>query len=322
MKKSILLLCLILPALLWAEGKQEAPLEHPVIKTAALNGPTGIGLIAMMNESPGWAMEDNLQYDVIIDPKLLVPSLLKGEYQAAVVPSNMGALLTAKGAPYQIAAVVGYGVIYLVGSGDPLKDLSDLSDKTLYLSGKGATPDYLTQYFLAQSDMVPGENIQLDFSYTHPDLTKALITGLVDYALLPEPFTTTALMANDDLSVVLDYQTQWSQIHGSNYPISVLLVSNDMAENEELLEAYLDSYKDSIDWVNRNADEAAALAPGLGFTLKEEVLKEAIARCNLQFSGLDKSRSQLDQFYSVLFELNPASIGGSLPGDDAFLSLR
>jgi len=322
MKKSIMLFMVFLPALLWAGAKEDAPLEHSLIKTAALNGPTGIGLISMMNEAPGWAQEENLQFDVIIDPKLLVPALLKGEYQAAVVPANMGALLTAKGAPYRIAAVVGYGVIYMVGTGDPMKDISGLTDKTLYLSGKGATPDYLTQYFLDKADLVPGENIQLDFSYTHPDLTKALISGLVDYALLPEPFTTTALMANENLSVLLDYQEQWTDLNGSNYPISVLLVSDELTEQEDLLLAYLNSYSDSIDWVNKHAAEAAALAPGLGFTLKEAVLKEAIGRCNLQYTGLEESRAQLDQFYSVLYEINPASIGGSLPGDDAFLPVR
>jgi len=315
MKKFILLcLVLIFSALIFAEGKgpeEDKPIP-PALSCAVLNGPTGLGTLAMMGSSP-------YSFDLVTDPKLLIPSLVQGQYQAAVVPSNMGALLHAKGAPYSIAAVVGYGVLYVVGSSDPLQGIKDLQDKTLYLSGKGATPDYLTQYLLHNASMQIGEDIQLDYSFTHPDLTRTLIAGRVDYALLPEPFCTMALQAREDLNIVLDYQAEWEQTQGRVYPISVLLVSNELKQQEQLLETFLSDYRQSIQWVNNHPLEAAAKAPEQGFTLSTEVLEEAIPRCNLQFSPLQESRQELDAFFSVLYNLNPASIGGELPSDESYL---
>lgn len=314
MKKIFLAaLLLSITALLFAGGKRAE--EKPGAEEwacAVLNGPTGIGTLAMMGDSA-------YRFDLMNDPTLLIPSLVQGQYQAAVVPSNMGALLQAKGAPYKIAAVVGYGAIYLLGSGDSLNGLEDLKGKTLYLSGKGASPDYLTQYLLDKSSMMPGEDIQLDFSYSHPDLTRALIAGLVDYALLPEPFCTMALMGREDLQILLDYQKEWQEREGSNYPISLLLISTEMEMEDSRIDSFLLDYKKSIEWVNRNPAEAAEKAPEWGFTLSSEVLKEAIPRCNLNFVPLEESRGELDAFYSVLFQLNPASIGGRLPADDAYL---
>lgn len=317
--KRIFIAGLLLCALALSAASKPEP-DGRTIVTAALNGPTGIGLIRLMDQPPAWAEQDSLQYQVVIDPRLIVPSLLKGEVDAAVVPANMAALVTAKGAPYRIAAIVGYGVLYVVGSGEAGESMDLFKGDTLHLSGKGATPDYLTQYFIEQSQLTAGEDIQLDYSFTHPDLTKALITGRVDQALLPEPFASTALMGNEDLNILLDYQQLWEEEYSTNYPISVLLVSDKMIEEKnDLLDPYLEAYKKSIQWVNAHPSEAAALVPQYGFTLSEEVLIEAIPRCNLQYTGMKKGREELEEFFSVLYALNPASIGGSLPGEDVYL---
>lgn len=314
MKKTYLAVFLLfITALLFAGGKNsEETLSSDKWTCAVLNGPTGLGTLAMMGNSA-------YSFDLLSDPKLLIASLVQGQYQAAVVPSNMGALLQAKGAPYKIAAVVGYGVIYLLGNDNLLDSLEDLRGETLYLSGKGATPDYLTQYLLDKSSMVPGEDIQLDFSYSHPDLSRALIAGLVDYALLPEPFCTMALMGREDLQILLDYQMEWQVGEGSNYPISVLLISTEIEPDDTRIDSFLLDYQKSIEWVNQNPAEAAEKAPEWGFTLSSEVLIEAIPRCNLNFVPLEESRAELDAFFRALFHLNPASIGGQLPADEAYL---
>lgn len=313
--KRIIIFFLVLgfTAMIFAEGKgPEDNQRTPSLNCAVLNGPTGLGTLKLMGET-------SYSFDLVTDPRLLIPSLVQGQYKAAVVPANMGALLHAKGAPYTIAAVVGYGVLYMVGSSDPLQGMNDMKGETLHLSGKGATPDYLTQYFLEKASMQPGEDVQLDYSYTHPDLTRALIAGLVDYTLLPEPFCTMALQARDDLNILLDYQEEWKFNEGSLYPISVLLVSNELREQDELLKQFLSDYSQSIEWVNANPQEAALKAPEQGFTLSSKVLEEAIPRCNLQFSPLSDSREELDAFYRVLFNLNPASIGGQIPENEAYL---
>lgn len=324
MKRYLVLTLLIAASFcISARGKETPQPQGRIIRTALLNGPTGIGALNLMDQPPEWAGDDTLEFEIIVDPRMLVPRLIQGEFHAAVVPSNMGALLYSKGAPYRMAAVVGHGVLYVLGRDGRLESIQALGDSTLHLSGKGATPDYLSLYFLDQAGMVPGEDLLLDYSFTHPDLTRALIAGQVDYALLPEPFATTALEADEELSVALDYQELWQELHGSSYPISVLLISNEMEESmADLLPAYLEAYESSIEWVNANPEEASSLVDNHGFTLNQEIIAQAIPRCNLNYLDFQQSREELTAFFEVLYAMNPASIGGSLPGEEAYLNLE
>ena len=43
------------------------------------------------------------------------------------------------------------GVVYAISGDDTIKSIPDLKGKTVYLTGKGTTPDYVLQYLLKEN---------------------------------------------------------------------------------------------------------------------------------------------------------------------------
>ena len=51
-------------------------------------------------------------------------------------------------------AINTYGILYIVENGDTVNSVADLKGKTIYASGKGATPEYALRYVLSQNRCV------------------------------------------------------------------------------------------------------------------------------------------------------------------------
>ena len=71
------------------------------------------------------------------------------------VPANVGAILynQTQGQVELIAAST-LGVLYIVEKGgQTVTDVKSLAGKTLYATGKGATPEYALTYLLAQNGL-------------------------------------------------------------------------------------------------------------------------------------------------------------------------
>ena len=83
----------------------------------------------------------------------------------------------------------------------------------------------------------------------------------------------------------------------------------------EAVNAFLAEYAASIDYVNSNVDEAAGLIAGYGITPNAAIAKQAIPQCHLVFiSGADMAEA-ISDYFMVLYEVDPASVGGALPDD-------
>ena len=54
------------------------------------------------------------------------------------------------------------GVLYVVENGDQVQSIADLKGKTLYLTGKGTTPDYVIQYLL-KANGVTTDDVTLEY---------------------------------------------------------------------------------------------------------------------------------------------------------------
>jgi NitT/TauT family transport system substrate-binding protein len=97
-----------------------------------------------------------------------------------------------------------------------------------------------------------------------------------------------------------------------------IIVNRAFAEaNKPAVDAFLDEYKGSIDYVNANNAEASQLIADNGIIPKAEVAEKALPNCNIVYIDGDEMKTQFSGFLKVLFEANPDSVGGTLP-DDAF----
>jgi NitT/TauT family transport system substrate-binding protein len=302
-----------------AEGarEREADLE---LSIGTLKGPSGIGMIRLVEDAPVLAGYAETRFQVVPNPNLMISRILAGEVDAAVLPTNMAAILYARGAPYQFAAVTGYGVLYLLSSGPEIRSVADLEGRRLSVIGRGATPDFVVRYLLSRHGLEPGDDVELDFTYGHLELAQLLIAGRVDLAVMPEPFVTQVTTANPDVRVELDLQRLWSSVQGmdASYPMTCLVIKREIAENHpSVLRALLVEYERSINWARANPGEAGALAAKHALGMPAGVAEAALPRLNLTFISAGEARELVDDYLSILHAFSPKAVGGSLP-DEAF----
>lgn len=316
----IFILVMILAATLSAGGAKEEYPENFTVNVAALNGPTGIGMIHLFENNPDLGENVHTEFTVALAPRALMGDLAKGTVDMAVLPANMPALLSARGLGYKVAAVTGFGVLYVVSTDDSIKELGDLKGRTVYNAAKGATPDFLSRFLLNGEGIDSENDLYMDFSYGHADLAKAVIGGLVETAILPEPFVTMVL-EKSDASVVIDLQQVWmdQQNTEDSYPMSALVIREELAADyPALVGKFLQAYEKSINRVNDRPSESAALVPRHGFSMSAEITESAIPRINLKYVDGTACAAILTEYYSILHGMNPEIVGGTVPGADLY----
>jgi len=292
--------------------KAPTPKEDVVIRIATLAGPTGMGLVNLVNDTSGkYAVE------VLTQPDQLSPKIISGEVDVATIPSNLAAVLYNKmQGGITVVAVNTKGVLYLLGTDESILSFEDLDGKEVVLTGQGASPEYIVNDLLSKNNASP--NIR--FMTAHADLSNAMASGDIDLAILPEPFVSITLAQNKDLKVLVDLNEEWKALYGEDIeiPLGVTIVNNAfLKNNEEAFNDFITDYQSSVDFVNTDSDNAAKAIVEAGIFPKEAIVKLAIPRSGITFESPDATREMLEAYFKVLFENNPKSVGGSLP-DDAF----
>ena len=292
--------------------EEEKPL--PQIRVAALKGPTAMGLVEMM-ENGG----EEYTFTIEASPDAIVSLIAKGEIDIAAVPANLAAVLYNNTGNVEVVAVNTLGVLYLVGNGgSEIKSRSDLVGKTIYSAGKGSTPQYALESILSFLSLEDGKDVNVEWKSEHAECVAALLSNPDAIAMLPQPFATSALMQNKNLSIILDLNDLWKSITGSPLITGCAVVRKGFAQSEgKAVEVFLARYKESVDWVNGNVDEAALLVEKYGI-IKSQVAKNALPYCNIVAMTGEEMKKALEIYLGALFKLNPKSVGGTIPGDEFY----
>ncbi|HSW36670.1 MAG TPA: ABC transporter substrate-binding protein [Candidatus Limnocylindrales bacterium] len=287
-----------------------------IINIGVLHGPTGMGIVQLMNDQ-------NYNIEVVGSPDDLIGKIVTGAIDIAAVPSNLAAALYQRTErQIQLLAINTLGVIYILEDGENVTSIADLEGRTLYVSGKGTTPDFVIQYLLKEYGLEPGRDVIIDYFTQHADLAAIMVAGRHDLALLPQPFVTTVLMGNTNLRVALDLTEEWRNVLGTDLPMGVIIGQKEfILENEAALLTFLEKYEQSINFVNTNIPEAAALIAEHGILPNAQIAERAIPYSNIVFISATAGKPLLDDFYNVLYNFNPQFIGGEIP-DDEFYFLR
>ena len=304
-------------------------LAETQVNVTALKGPTAMGMVKLMDEAESGAVEGNVySFAIAAAVDEVTPKIVKGETDIAAVPANLASVLyqNTQG-EVQVLAVNTLGVIYIVESGDSVKSVEDLRGRTIYASGKGATPEYALNYILSENGIDPTKDVTIEWKSEHAECLAALLAEDNAIAMLPQPFVTTAQMKSDRIQVRLDLTAEWDAVQqGSDAPSQLitgaLVVRRQFAqENPEAVEAFLKSYAESVEYVNANVEEAAQLV-GKYEIVPAAVAQKAIPACNIVcITGADMQQ-KLSGYLNVLFEQNPKAVGGALPADDFYYNAK
>jgi NitT/TauT family transport system substrate-binding protein len=316
MKKILLLTIIlaILTTLIACESKE--PID---ISVYGLNGPTSMGMIKMFEEDGTIDETITVSYTNVAQPDVVVGKLINEEIDIAAVPTNVASVVYNKtGGKYQVAAINTLGVLYIVtAEGVEINSLEDLRGMEIGASGLGATPEYVLNYILTNNGLTPDEDITIDYSLSHADLAAGIISGETKIALLPQPFVTMVMMQSE-AKIAISMQDEWRKLEDADLAMGCLVVKTSLAEERpDVIEAFLEKYEESVNWVNENPVDASVLVEKFGVLPKAKMAELAIPKSNIVFMKNDDMQAQMDSILNILFEFNPKAIGGQLP-DEGF----
>jgi len=293
------------------------------VRVAALKGPTGMGLAKLISENETGTSQNQYDFTMASSPDEILASIIKGDFDIAAVPTNVASILYNKTeGKVQMAALNTLGVLYVLTTDDSIETVADLAGKTVYSTGQGAVPEIVFNYILEQNGLKVGEDVQVEYKSEHSELAALMAAGEAQIAVLPQPFVTSVLTQNENVRVALDLTKEWNQATdgASEMTMGCIVVQKAFAEEHpEEMEAFMKEYKASVEYITdeANVQEAAQLIEKAGI-IQAAVAQKALSECNIVF--IDGSRMQqiASGFLQVLYDSNPAMVGGTLPNENLY----
>ena len=315
------LFSLILSLMLLFSMTAFAETEKPTVRLAAMTGPTAMGLVKLLDDAKQGVAAN--QYDFLLAGAAdeISPSLIQGKLDIASIPVNLAAILNNKtNGGLTLLAVNTLGVIYIVEKGgESIQSLADLKGKTLYATGKGSTPEYNLTYLLTQAGLTLGEDVIVEWKSEPAEVVALMSQQETAFAMLPQPFVTVAQTKVENLRVALNLTEEWDSLGLDSRMITsgIVVRTQFLQENPEAVENFLKDFAASAQYANEHVPETAALIGELGI-VPAPVAQKALPFCNIVCLTGEEMQTALSSYLQVLYDLNPASVGGALPADSFY----
>ncbi|MDE7187171.1 MAG: ABC transporter substrate-binding protein [Lachnospiraceae bacterium] len=292
------------------------------VRIGSLKGPTSMGLVYLMDQSEKGETVNRYEFTMTAAADELLPAMLSGDLDIVLIPANVASVLYNKAeGDVAVIDINTLGVLYMVSGNDKIKNMEDLKGQTIYMTGKGTTPDYVMQYLLKENGLTTAD-VTMEYKSEATEVA-AVLAGTPDaVGVLPQPFVTAACAQNDKLSVVMDLTEQWASVQGeggSSLVTGVTVVRKGfLDQNPEAVEQFMEEHAASASYANEHVEEAAELVAATGIIDKAEVAARAIPECNITYIDGEEMETALSGYLAVLWEQDPASVGGGLPGEDFY----
>lgn len=292
------------------------------LRVGSLKGPTSMGLVKLMDQASKGEAKGSYEFTMVTAADELLGKIVSGDLDIALVPSNMASIIFNKtNHGVNVLNINTLGVLYVVSSDDSIKSIADLKGKTVYLTGKGTTPDYALQYLLKANGMTT-DDVTLEYK-SEPTEVAALLKEKPDaIGLLPQPFVTVAMAQNDTLKMVLDLTREWEAVSGEDggsLVTGVTICRGELfEEHSDAVKTFMEEQKASAAFANENVAETAKLVAAAGIIEKAPVAEKAIPYCIITYIDGSDMKNMLYGYLYALYEMDPTTVGGELPTKDFF----
>lgn len=300
--------------------ENEEKFEPESYNIAMLKGPTAIGFVKAWDDSDNGNTENEYKVTAYGTADEITAGIVKGDIDIAAVPCNLASVLYNKTeGKISVAAINTLGVLYMVSDDDSISSVADLKGKTIYTTGQGTTPEYTLNYILKENGLTPGEDVTIEYKSEATEVSAMLSKTSGAIAMLPQPYVTSVLMQNENMSIVLDMTEEWNKVSdGNDLVTGVVIVRNEVVENNpKAFEEFMKDYESSTLYATENIEETANLVEAHDI-FKAAVATKAIPYCNIKFIKGEEMKSAIENYLNVLFEANPQSVGGKLPADEFY----
>ena len=308
-----------------SEPQQPDTQEEPTaaeINLYVLSGPTGIGAMNLWAAADAGETENTYHITMPGANDEVVAALSNGEADIAAVATNLAATLYNKtSGGVTVLAVNTLGVLSMLSNGQEAAAVSDLKGKTIYAPGQGANPEYILRYVLTGNGLDPDKDVTLRFVGEGSELLTVWQSDPEAVIMAPQPVATSILMQNENAKTLFDMTEEWDKIAGgdSTLMMGCVIVRNEFLQaNPGAVELVLQEYAASIEKAQSDVEGTAALCEQYGLIPKAALAQKAIPSCGLTFVTGAEMKTGLSGYLQVMFDANPKSVGGALPGDNFY----
>ena len=293
--------------------------DEVTVRIGSLMGPTSIGLAKLRSDSEAGQSEGSYAFTLEADASALLTAVVNEELDIALIPANAASIWYNRlEGGVTCLDVNTLGVLYVISADDSIASIEDLAGKTIYLPGQGTSPDYVLQYLLSQHDMSL-EDVTVEYQSEATEVIAALTADPEGVGLLPQPSVTAALGQLEGFSVVLDLTAEWGAVCDTDLLTGVTVVRTAfLEEHPEVVATFLAEHEASTSYVSEDVATVAQLVEDYGIMASAAVAEQAIPSCNVTYIDGEEMRAMVSAYLQVLYDLDPASVGGTLPGDDFY----
>ncbi len=284
------------------------------VRVGSLKGPTSIGLASFMDRAAGGGTANAYSFTIASSADEIVPSITSGDLDVALVPANVASVLynKTKGA-VSVIDVNTLGVLSVVTGDAGVSGLSDLAGRTVYMTGKGTTPEFVMQYLLQKSDLA--DKVTLEFKSAPTEVVAALVADPGAIGVLPQPYVTAATTKNPSLHVALDLNDAWKATGGDATMVTgVTVVRNDfLRDHPSAVAEFLKEHAESVEAANADPAGISSKVVAAGIMDNEKVVEKAIPSCHLVCLTGNEMADALSGYLEALHSVDASSVGGALP---------
>ena len=175
----------------------------------------------------------------------------------------------------------------------------------------------MLRYLLNANGIDPDKDVTIEYYSEATEVTAQMATTEDAIAVLPQPMSLPPV-CRTRLCGGLNLTEEWNKVR---YPAHHRCDCGAQGVRRGAPGCggrFLTDYARSVEAANTDLDGTAALCEEQGVVAKAAIAKKALPNCNIVCLTGDELKADASAYLQVLFDADPAAVGGALPGDDFY----
>ena len=124
----------------------------------------------------------------------------------------------------------------------------------------------------------------------------------------------------EGLGIAFSLDDEWNGVTSDSRLVTGVTVvrTEFLEEHPEAVANFIVDHHNSVIEANQNVEHTADLIVDLGIVGAAPIAQRAIPLCNIDCVTGSQMRTDLEGYLQTLYDANPQSIGGAMPGDDFY----
>lgn len=310
----------------WAASSTDG--RRPDLVMAGPPASVSFPLIHMADSGALNGVAQGARFTLWSNPDQLRALAIEGKASFIAAPTNVAANLYNRGVPLTLVNVAVWGILWMVSRSSGMKTLADFRGKEIAIPFRADMPDIIFGFLCEKQGLDPRNDFRLRYVATPMDAVQLLVMRQVDHALLAEPAISMALRKTHSfpVSVVapelyrsVNLQEEWGRVLGRSprIPQAGMAALGAARHDTELLARFEDAYAASTAWCFANPQACGELVARHIPMLTPESVADSLKFAPQHYATAGQARPELEYFYRLLLQRQPATVGGKLP-DGAF----